>query len=145
MYGIGGTIGPLVATALVSRGLHWSRFYFTTLGLASVALAFSGWAFRGYEEEESLHQDHHAASTRSESRWSKLRSVITDKATCFGSLFIFAYQGTEVAISGWVISFLVSYRGGDINKIGYVTAGFWAGITLGEHYVHYYKPTTDIS
>jgi fucose permease len=48
-----------------------------------------------------------------------------------GALFIFAYQGSEVAISGWVISFLVQFRHGDPSKVGYVTSGFWAGITLG--------------
>ena len=29
------------------------------------------------------------------------------------------------------ISYLINYRGGDPAKVGYVTAGFWAGITLG--------------
>ncbi|EEY17365.1 conserved hypothetical protein [Verticillium alfalfae VaMs.102] len=49
-----------------------------------------------------------------------------------GALFIFAYQGAEVSISGWVISFLIATRDvGDPGAVGYVTAGFWAGITLG--------------
>jgi fucose permease len=48
-----------------------------------------------------------------------------------GALFIFAYQGAEVSISGWVISFLIAARNGDPSSVGYVTAGFWAGITIG--------------
>ena len=48
------------------------------------------------------------------------------------ALFIFAYQGAEVSISGWVLSFLVQYRNGDLNRVGCVTAGFWGGITLGK-------------
>ncbi|KAJ4149304.1 hypothetical protein NW754_000743 [Fusarium falciforme] len=55
----------------------------------------------------------------------KLRVVL------LGSIFIFAYQGAEVSISGWVISFLINARDGDPSSVGYVTAGFWAGITLG--------------
>jgi fucose permease len=42
-----------------------------------------------------------------------------------------AYQGAEVSISGWVISYLINYRGGDPAQVGYVTSGFWGGITLG--------------
>lgn len=41
------------------------------------------------------------------------------------------YQGSEVAISGWVISYLIHYRDGDPSKVGNVTSGFWGGITLG--------------
>lgn len=132
MYGLGGTVGPLIATALVSRDLHWTSFYFVTLGVAAVALCFAGWAFRGYETEAQYPRDSDGSfSSVPMSRWAKLKVIITDRATVLGSCFIFAYQGTEVAISGWVISFLVSYRSGDIHKVGYVTAGFWAGITLG--------------
>ncbi|POR35325.1 Bypass of stop codon protein 6 [Tolypocladium paradoxum] len=48
-----------------------------------------------------------------------------------GAIFIFAYQGAEVSISDWVISFLINARGGDPSSVGYISAGFWAGITLG--------------
>jgi fucose permease len=41
------------------------------------------------------------------------------------------YQGAEVAISGWVISYLIHYRRGDPSHVGNVTSGFWAGITVG--------------
>lgn len=36
-----------------------------------------------------------------------------------------------MAISGWVISYLIHYRKGDPSQVGNVTSGFWAGITLG--------------
>jgi fucose permease len=41
------------------------------------------------------------------------------------------YQGSEVAISGWLISYLIAYRDGQPSRVGNVTAGFWGGITLG--------------
>ncbi|KAE8138376.1 hypothetical protein BDV38DRAFT_282052 [Aspergillus pseudotamarii] len=34
-------------------------------------------------------------------------------------------------------SFLISYRGGDSRRVGYVSAGFWAGITLGRFLIVY--------
>lgn len=53
------------------------------------------------------------------------------KIVLLGALFIFAYQGAEVSISGWVISFLLATRHGDPSSVGYVTSGFWGGITVG--------------
>ncbi|KAK5217125.1 hypothetical protein LTR16_012833, partial [Cryomyces antarcticus] len=32
-YGVGGIFGPIIATALVSKGVLWSRYYLITLGI----------------------------------------------------------------------------------------------------------------
>ncbi|KAI4214970.1 MAG: hypothetical protein LQ351_002686 [Letrouitia transgressa] len=132
-YGIGGTVGPLIATALVSAGRRWSDFYFIALGVAALNLLFAYWAFRAYEQDNPV-QTHGLAQTSSGHRLSKsrlLKEALKNKTTVLGSLFIFAYQGAEVSISGWVISFLISYRHSSPARVGYVTAGFWAGITIG--------------
>ena len=60
-----------------------------------------------------------------------LATSLKNKVTLVGAIYTFAYQGAEVAISGWVISFLITYRDGDPSQVGYVTAGFWGGITVG--------------
>lgn len=45
-----------------------------------------------------------------------------------------------MAISGWVISYLIHYRKGNPAQVGNVTSGFWAGITVGRfvltHFAH---------
>jgi MFS family permease len=41
-YGIGGTIAPLVATALASHGVHWTYFYFINLALATFICSIQG-------------------------------------------------------------------------------------------------------
>lgn len=54
-YGIGGIVGPLVATALISKGVIWSRFYFVELGFAGLNLFLLPWTFWHYGiESESL-------------------------------------------------------------------------------------------
>ncbi|MCJ1232336.1 hypothetical protein MMC14_000288 [Varicellaria rhodocarpa] len=140
-YGIGGTVGPLVATALVTSGggRVWSRFYFVPLGvtLGNAAVAF--WTFRKYEIDFPTppppppHLAHQRASSSPSSPQasSTLRTALRNRTTLLGAAFIFAYQGAEVSISGWVISFLLSRSPRPTPSIGYVTAGFWAGITLG--------------
>lgn len=132
-YGIGGTVGPLMATALVSTGRRWSSFYFISIGIAAMNLCMAYWAYRNFEKD-NLSQANllvRTLSGRKISRLTLLKQALKNKTTILGSLFIFAYQGAEVSISGWVISFLIVYRHGDPSRVGYVTAGFWAGITIG--------------
>jgi fucose permease len=144
-YGIGGITGPLIATALVSHGFKWSRFYIIELCLAFFNLMFSAWAFWNYERESETSdavlpapaQDTEHTSSRkgrnesANRQWQSFKTLISNKPTVLGAFFIFCYQGAEVAISGWIISFLIQFRHGDPSKVGFVTSGFWAGITLG--------------
>ncbi|KAF5566017.1 hypothetical protein FPHYL_3930 [Fusarium phyllophilum] len=130
-YGFGGTINPLIATAIVStEGAVWSRFYIINLCFAVFVFSLTVWSFWGYEKELS------AATKESEKpkQQSTLHAVLLTlrmRIVLLGAIFIFAYQGAGVSISGWVISFLIDTRGGSPKSIGYVTAGFWGGITIG--------------
>lgn len=136
-YGLGGIAGPLVANAFVSA-LHmvWSRYYLITLGLCMLNMVMALWAYRHFIDDH-----HHVAETvlptssgSLTTKSAKLRTILgalTSRIVLLASLFIFAYQGAEVSISGWVISFLEEERGGDPSRVGYVSSGFWAGITLG--------------
>jgi fucose permease len=136
-YGLGGIVAPIIGTAMVSKGILWSRFYFLPLGLRFFCIALAGWAFWSYEEDSNttlLTELERTASRRAaeEPKLEKvknLKSALMNKVTLFGALFIFAYQGAEVSISGWVISFLISYRDGDPASVGYVTSGFWVSPT----------------
>jgi fucose permease len=140
-YGAGGTVGPLIATSIVAAAhAIWSRFYLIPLGMAVFNAFFASWAFVGYEAEVAAPQrlvnaDGDAASDRPAvnpaSSLAGMYSALSSRIVLLGALFIFAYQGAEVSISGWVISFLITSRNGDPSSVGYVTAGFWAGITLG--------------
>lgn len=132
-YGIGGIIAPIIGTALVSQGILWSRFYIGTGILRLGCIAFAAFAFWSYQEDAeptllTALQATASRQTAAEEAVSKMRNLkqaLKNRTTIFGALFIFAYQGAEVAISGWFISYLINYRNGDPSKVGYVTAGFW--------------------
>lgn len=137
-YGIGGTIAPLIATRIVAvGGAVWSRFYLLTLGLAVVNAVFAAWGFGGYENErvtgvgQEQEQEQRTGTPGVRENVAGMFTAISSRVVLLGALFIFAYQGAEVSISGWVISFLIAARHGDPSSVGYVTAGFWGGITLG--------------
>jgi fucose permease len=128
-YGIGGTIGPLIATAIVTTGgLIFSRYYFLILAIAFFNLFFSGWSFWHYEAEtgqnlltaieQTASRTQNSAGTTVQQK-SRVKVQIADMAKAFksktvilGALFIFAYQGAEVSISGckWVFSLLRLYE-----------------------------------
>ncbi|KAF1919531.1 major facilitator superfamily domain-containing protein [Ampelomyces quisqualis] len=147
-YGLGGIIAPIAGTALVSQGILWSRFYFLAVGLRICCIASAGWAFWSYSEdaEPTLLTALEATSSRqtaaadAANKFKELKVALKNKVTIFGALFIFAYQGAEVSISGWIISYLINYRDGDPAKVGYVTAGFWGGITLGRFVLTHAAP-----
>jgi fucose permease len=143
-YGLGGVVGPIMATAMVSRGVLWSRFYIITLGLRVICFFFTGWAFYKYENEpSSLKMGNRVPRRAGETQPTKVQTMkraLYCKVTVFACLFIFCYQGSEVSTSGWVISFLIEARGGDPAKVGYVTAGFWGGITLGRFVLSHLAP-----
>lgn len=130
-YGIGGTVGPLVATALVTvANTVWTRYYILTCVIGLCTFTIGVWSFWKYEDEQSPAT--RARESRSdESLMHSMFTALKLRVVVLGSVFVFAYQGAEVSISGWVISFLINVRDGDPSSVGYVTAGFWAGITIG--------------
>ncbi|KAL2836983.1 MFS efflux transporter [Aspergillus pseudoustus] len=143
-YGLGGTVGPLIGTAIASSGTIWSRFYAVAIAIVAINAAFAGWTFWNYETPQPRHQANESISLEigternageapvtQPSNRQLLNTALKSPVTILGALFIFAYQGAEVSISGWVISFLVNTRHGDLSSVGYVTAGFWGGITVG--------------
>ncbi|EKD21720.1 MFS efflux transporter [Drepanopeziza brunnea f. sp. 'multigermtubi' MB_m1] len=115
-YGVGGAIGPLIATAMVSQGhLLWSRYYLIPLSITLFNLAFAAWSFWHYEAEVERTR----RAKRQHQRAIGQHAALPQK------------QNSEVSISGWVISFLITTRHGNPANVGYVTSGFWASITLG--------------
>jgi fucose permease len=131
MYGVGGTIGPIIATTLVSKGTLWSRYYFFTLAIALLSGLLFERSFLNYEVElraRNTTETHENLQVSSRALYIR---ALKYPVTILGALFTFAYQGAEVSISGWVISFLITERQGNPTKVGYVSAGFWGGITLG--------------
>jgi fucose permease len=139
-YGVGGIVAPIAATAMVSAGVLWARFYLITIVLRVACFIFAGWAYWNYESEPtarfsaSLHQIASRQAAEEIGELGKLHllgNALKNRVTLIGALFIFAYQGAEVSESGWFISYLINYRHGDPARVGYVTSGFWAGITIG--------------
>jgi fucose permease len=105
---------------MISHGIDWHRFYFLLVGFAVFNCLFSGFAFR----KSPVYKP-----PLDSSKTTVLKKSFADRATLLTAVFIFAYQGVEVANSGWIVSFLIENRDGVPEKVGNVPAGFWAGQT----------------
>jgi fucose permease len=102
-YGLGGTVAPLMATAMITRGIQWSRFYVIPLSLILINVGLAGWSFRGYEKDASIQLGTASCHTIEAGELTEaqlLMRAIKNSTTLLGALFIFAYQGAEVSISG---------------------------------------------
>lgn len=143
-YGIGATLGPFVATIMLSHKIKWHYFYGVLLGLAVFNTIFVSWAYTGTVEDiksfdlanESIEMDDlnkrgeiaqdPPATSEVKEFWLAVKLV----RTWLLSLFVFFYQGAEVGFGSWTVTFLLDYRHSNPDTTGYVTSGFWAGVTL---------------
>lgn len=60
-----------------------------------------------------------------------MRLSLTNRATWLMAFFIMFYQGAEVSMAGWVVTYLLDYRHALSSNFGYVASGFWGGLTIG--------------
>ncbi|BGP41209.1 hypothetical protein JCM10449v2_005183 [Rhodotorula kratochvilovae] len=61
---------------------------------------------------------------------SVLLQALSQRATFFSAIFLMLYVGSEVSMGGWIVTFLITSRGGG-DDAGYVATGFWFGLALG--------------
>ncbi|KAG8929861.1 hypothetical protein FRC02_004987 [Tulasnella sp. 418] len=140
-YGVGALVAPLVATqfTLLPR---WSYFFFVSLGIAFISLVLSVSVFRFQRAEGLLANisprpsiatqqttETEAFEDNAEQK-NKYHQVFKQKSTHLLALFLMVYVGVEVTLGGWIVTFLIELRGGGVSA-GYVSSGFFAGLTLG--------------
>lgn len=154
-YGVGGTISPLLATAMASSGIAWHYFYIILLGMLILNCILFVFAFKGSDkdlapwdsdepdksprnDEEGISMNNLGPSTQvaptttatTEISSSNLKEAVCLPNTWLLAFFVLFYQGSEVSLAGWIVTFLLDYRNGPAS-VGYVASGFWAGLTIG--------------
>ncbi|KAL4976865.1 major facilitator superfamily domain-containing protein [Aspergillus desertorum] len=116
MYMGGCLVGPFVSTAVASSGRtsHWELFYTTPLGMGVVNLVLVWVAFR---EWATMRQNEPGAVIRGSSV-APTGGYDRDKKDS-------RHAGS------WIVEYLVDVRNGDLDKMGYVPAGFYGGSFIG--------------
>ncbi|KAL4758641.1 major facilitator superfamily domain-containing protein [Aspergillus foveolatus] len=127
-YGLGATISPAIATAMIDHGLKWSTFYLTLVGGSALELITCGPLFWPENGEQFRINNPRVSSSTTDSRTTE---AIKNRVTWILAFFLFAYMGVEVSVGGWIVEFMMQVRDGGAVASGLVPTGFWAGITIG--------------
>jgi len=140
-YGLGATIGPLIATTMVTHGdLPWYTFYYLMIGLSALEWALcvlTFWRATGAvhrAQHQSLHDDHEAATPgepATEKKRTTTRHVLKDPIVWLIALFLLGYVGAEVSLGGWITSFMLVVRHAAPFDAGLTVTFFWLGLTVG--------------
>lgn len=142
-YGIGALIAPLIAQSMLNHNLQWYKYFFILLGASVFNLVNIYWSFRNTSKDladfekadahrmemEQLQIFHEKGGNYKDT--SEFYDSIRDYRTWLLCAFVFFYQGGEVSLGGWMVTFLLAERNGDPEKTGYVASGYWGGLTLG--------------
>lgn len=127
-YGLGATIGPLIATAMVTRGgLQWYTFYFVMIGLDGLALFLLAGAF--WRATAKVHRAQHAAANGG--KRTTTRTVLRSPVVWLVALFLLGYVGAEVSLGGWIVTFMLRVRDAEPFIAGLTVTFFWLGLTVG--------------
>ena len=127
-YGLGGTIGPLIATAMVTKGgLQWYYFYYVMLGLDGLAMVLLTGAF--WTATAKTYREQFLDSTGGQR--TTTRTVLKEPITWLIAFFLLGYVGAEVSLGGWIVMFMKKVRGAEPFMAGLCVTFFWLGLTIG--------------
>ncbi|KAJ5541868.1 Major facilitator superfamily domain general substrate transporter [Penicillium sp. DV-2018c] len=142
IYGVGAVVSPLVATSMIVKGgLPWYYFYYVMVGCAVVELVVSGACFW-----KSTAENYRASNTApaGEGKKGGLRDALFTRSaarvTWLCALFLLGYVGVEVALGGWIVTFMIRIRQGSAFASGMTATGFWLGITVGRIILGFITP-----
>ena len=139
-YGLGATIAPLIATTMITKGnLPWYYWYYIMVAAACIELATSLAAF--WAASGNVFRDAHP---RTSGEGSRLKEAIlkmpSARVTWLCAFFLLGYVGIEVALGGWIVTFMIRVRKGGEFASGMTATGFWLGITVGRVVLGFVTP-----
>lgn len=128
-YGAGATVGPLFATAMITKGgLPWYYFYYVMIGAGVPMLILTTASFWG--ATAAKHRAAQEANSGSDKR-TTTREVLKKPIPWLLALFLLGYVGAEVALSGWIVTFMLRVRNAEPFWAGLTVTFFWLGLTVG--------------
>ncbi|KOS47695.1 hypothetical protein ACN38_g1368 [Penicillium nordicum] len=142
-YGVGAVISPLIASLLIAdAGLPWYYFYYIMIGGAAIEILVcvacfwdsTGASFRLAKKQQPGDTSEKAGLRR------VLFAMPFARITWVCSIFLLGYVGVEVALGGWVVTFMKEVRHAAPFASSMTSTGFWLGITLGRVILGFVTP-----
>lgn len=128
LYGAGGIIGPLIASAMVTKlGLQWYEYYYVMIAVSVLELIWGTASF--WKATAAAYRRKHKFGEGREP--AKTSEVLQSPVPWLVSMVLFGYVGAEVCLGGWIPTFMINVRHADGFTAGLTVTLFWAGFTLG--------------
>ncbi|KOS19538.1 Bypass of stop codon protein 6 [Escovopsis weberi] len=128
-YGLGATVGPLVATAMVTKfGFPWYTYFYVMIGANAVGVVFgttSFWTATGAAYRERRAKENAGKEAI------PLSTVLKGVTVWLLAIFLLGYVGTEVSLGGWIPTFMIEVRHVSGFLAGLTSTLFWLGLTMG--------------
>ncbi|PWW79670.1 MFS general substrate transporter [Tuber magnatum] len=126
-FGIGSTIAPLIANAIIQRGIPYHKLYFVPFALSiigSIGFVISFWGENGAKYARGTGSSHSSGAGHA-------KEILRSKASWLLGVFLLANWGVESAISSWMLTYLTDARGGSFSNASIVNSMYWFSFTLG--------------
>ncbi|KAF8226082.1 MFS general substrate transporter [Tricholoma matsutake] len=159
LWSFGGVVSPLICQSIVAAGVPWFHFYFGSLVLSAINTTFLIYAFRPTIREFSVDRQQtldvtsallaqeppsRSSPTIEDGRTFQLtepfRLALSMRYQWAFSIFAMLYNGSETTTQGFMVTYLLATRHANPKTVGYVTSGFWGGITIGRFAWGYLTP-----
>ncbi|KAF1911692.1 major facilitator superfamily domain-containing protein [Ampelomyces quisqualis] len=137
-YSVGGAGGPFLVTLMVEKGWAWWSWYWVLVMLSVIDFvvllsAFSTSTASVYRQNEQsalltsiLQPENHSPTTKLDAK-----AIFRYPATWLCAAYFLSYVGTETAVSGWVVSFMLRNRNATPYLASLCSSGFWIGMAVG--------------
>lgn len=125
-FGLGTTLGPLIATAVLSSGNLW-RWSYVIVGCAQLVLAATFLINRGrWAEVPDV-----AGAAPVPVMQARTRETLRRPVVWLGMLTFFAYSGVEFVTAQWSYSLLTLQRGLPVSTAGFLVGLYWGSLMAG--------------
>ena len=130
-WGVGATLGPLIASLFIQHSGSWRASYLVIGGVQIILAVFFcstiGLWDRARRDEEAENRE--AAASSSMDRLTGKCEFSLDFLLCV--LIFFLYCGIEAGAGLWGCAFLTKERGMSLDSAQYIVTAYWGALTAG--------------
>ena len=156
-YGLGATIAPLIATTMITKAnLPWYYWYYvmvrsyssllastlTELQIGGAVIELATCSYTFWTTTSTIFREQHPRT--SDENGSRLKEAVLKRpaarVTWLAALFLLGYVGCEVALGGWIVTFMIRVRHEAAFASGMTATGFWLGMTIGRLVLGFITP-----
>ncbi|KAJ9131825.1 MFS general substrate transporter [Pleurostoma richardsiae] len=129
-YSVGAAAGPFFAGSFLSAGHRpWYHWYYVLVVASLVELLVLPFAFRWEDAKRYREDKHHAAFE--EGFLAHAKDLVNRPVMWACAAYLLTYAGTELAISHWIVVYMIRARHASAYLASVCSSGFWIGMAVG--------------